>query len=272
MNLLRSARQAWRLAAQSGTRKAIRLLSRRAFERVRGTPGPATRDFIHPFDVRHSVDTSGLIAGIDLSSGHRNDIYNLAYFGIPPSVFRQTFDRWRRTLPPAVNVTDYTFVDAGAGKGRAVLLASELPFRQVIGIELNAGLVKKANQNVATWQREGQGHAPMLVIEQDATDFVWPLTPLLVYLFNPFSAKVLEKVVKNLLVSVERHPRPVDLVYIRPEFRSVIERFPSIQLLWSQLVELSSEDREADAFGTGAFLCDVWRLPSSGLAFSAFRE
>jgi hypothetical protein len=264
MNLLRSARQARRLAAQLGPGRAIRLLSQRAIERVRRTPTPAPpREFIHPFDVRYSVDTSGLIAGVDLSSGHRNDIYNLAYFGIPPSLFTQTFSRWRQTLPPAASVADYTFVDVGAGKGRAVLLASELPFQQVFGVELNTGLAKTANENITTWQRAGQGHDRMLVVEQDAAEFVWPLTPLLVYLFNPFSAQVLEKVLKNLLVSVERNPRPVDLVYLRPEFRSVIERFPLMQPLWSQTVELSREDREADPFGSASHACDAWRISST---------
>jgi hypothetical protein len=260
MNLLRATRQVRRLTAQIGAGRAIRVLSQRAFERAFRIPSPTTRQLIHPFDVQHSVDTSGLIPGVDLSGGHRSDIYNLAYFGIPPSVFAHACHRWLETLPPAFSSADYTFVDVGAGKGRAVLLASDLPFRQVTGVELNAGLAKIANENITTWRREGRGHDRMLVLEQDAAEFAWPLTPLLVYLFNPFSARVLEEMLKSLLVSVERRPRPVDILYIRPEFRGVIERFSVIQPLWSEVVELSQADREADAFGSSAYSCDAWRV------------
>ena len=90
----------------------------------------------HPFDLEFGVRTSGLIAGRNLKSGSQVDRHNTAYFGIAPSVFHEMIARWRR-LKPAGDIDEYTFVDIGAGMGRALLLASELSFRSVIGVELN---------------------------------------------------------------------------------------------------------------------------------------
>src|SRR5215469_1881738 len=94
---------------------------------------------IHPFDQIHGTDTSGLVPARDLVTGHPNDEHVTAYYGVAPSILRTLVQHWLATAPPH-HITDYTFLDIGAGKGRAVLLASEFPFRQVIGVELNPAL------------------------------------------------------------------------------------------------------------------------------------
>jgi tRNA1(Val) A37 N6-methylase TrmN6 len=34
-----------------------------------------------------------------------------------------------------VRLTDYSFIDLGAGKGLALLLASKYPFKSIVGVE-----------------------------------------------------------------------------------------------------------------------------------------
>src|SRR5580692_7070745 len=100
--------------------------------------GLAVRDGLvrHPFDLEFGVRTSGLVAGRHLAAGHRNDRHNTAYYAVAPSVFQSMIVRWRRTKPVA-NLDEFTFIDLGAGMGRAMLLAACYPFRAVIGVELN---------------------------------------------------------------------------------------------------------------------------------------
>ena len=88
--------------------------------RKRLLPGLAVADgFIrHPFDAANAVRTSGLIAGRNLKSGHRHDRHSTAYYGVAPSVFRALVARWRGTSP-AAPIEGTTFVDIGAGMGRA---------------------------------------------------------------------------------------------------------------------------------------------------------
>src|ERR1700712_3883889 len=92
-------------------------------------PGPA----VHPFDEIHGTETSGLVPAGHLVTGHPNDAHVTAYYGVAPSILRTLIDLWLATPPPHP-ISQYTFLDIGAGKGRAMLLASQLLFRQVIGI------------------------------------------------------------------------------------------------------------------------------------------
>ena len=43
------------------------------------------------------------------------------------------------------------FVDAGAGMGRALLLATRRPFKQIVGIEVSPALAAIARENVERW-------------------------------------------------------------------------------------------------------------------------
>ena len=110
-------------------------------------PGLTIKDGFmrHPFDVEHGVLTSGLVRGKHLATGHRHDRHSTAYYGIAPSVLEGLCARWRATslvAPPC----DYTFLDLGAGMGRAMLLASRMPFREVIGVELHPDLAVREDR------------------------------------------------------------------------------------------------------------------------------
>ena len=171
----------------SGTKKRPRLL-----------PGLAVKDGFmrHPFDLEFGVRTSGLVAGRNLKSGHRADRHNTAYFGVAPSVFREMIVRWRR-LKPAAPIDEFTFVDLGAGMGRALLLAAEFPFRAVVGVELNPTLARIGRRNMALWRKAGRARSPMRMICRDAAEFELPPGPCVVFLFNPFGAPVLRRVLNR---------------------------------------------------------------------------
>jgi tRNA1(Val) A37 N6-methylase TrmN6 len=85
----------------------------------------------------------------------------------------------------------YSFVDVGAGKGRALLLAAGLPFRKIVGVELSEELARIAQRNIARWNRAARPKARIHVVQQDAAKFRWPRTPLLVYLYNPFACSLI---------------------------------------------------------------------------------
>ena len=151
----------------------------------------------HPFDAENGVQTSGLIPGRYLKSGHKHDRHSTAYFGVSPSVFRALLRRWKRTNP-AARVKDFAFIDVGAGMGRAMLLAGEHSFRQVIGIELNPILARAAQRNLAIWKEAGRVRVPMQIVCGDALDAGFPDGPCLVFFFNPFGASVMRRLLKRL--------------------------------------------------------------------------
>jgi SAM-dependent methyltransferase len=151
------------------------------------------RHALHPFDLKYGTDTGGYLRPDEIGSGGIRDAMNNGYSAVAPSVFREACRRWRETLPSsAARLEAYTFVDVGAGKARALLLAAELPFRKVIGVELNEALARIAQKNVALWTRLTRPRAKIRVLQEDAAEFRWPRTPLLVHLNNPFDCALVE--------------------------------------------------------------------------------
>jgi SAM-dependent methyltransferase len=206
---------------------------------------------IHPFDQMHGVDTSGLVPAKHLITGHANDEHVTAYYGVAPSILRTLIERWRETIPPHP-ISSYTFIDIGAGKGRGLLVASELRFRKVIGIELNPALAEVARQNVAHWTRAHAEDstaprlAPIQVLEQDALDFDFPATPTLLFLFHPFEAPVLRLLLRRIETQFAQRRGTLDLLYVNAECANVLDRNPAFEQLFFDGVKMSPEDHAAD--------------------------
>jgi SAM-dependent methyltransferase len=209
----------------------------------------------HPFDQIHGVDTSGLIAAGNLTTGHPNDEHVTAYYGVAPSILRTLVDLWQATTPPHP-IERYTFLDIGAGKGRAMLVASELPFHQVIGIELNPTLADIAQQNLDHWaashatDKTAPALAPIRLYEQDALTFDIPRTPTLAFLFHPFEAPVLKLLLRRIEARLAKKPGTsspaFDLLYVNSECRAVLDRHPAFTRLFLGPVAMSPEDHAAD--------------------------
>lgn len=189
--------------------------------------------------------TSGLVAGRDLGSGHRNDRHITAYYAIAPSVFQGMLARWRWRRPVAP-LDAYSFLDLGAGMGRALLLAAEHPFRAVVGVELHPTLARIARRNLALWRAMGRVEAPTRVCCRDAATFPLPPGPCLVFLFNPFGAPVLRRLLRNWKNGLAGQAGPVDLLYVNDEHADLLAREPGFERLFRGKVLRSRADAAAD--------------------------
>jgi SAM-dependent methyltransferase len=199
----------------------------------------------HPFDIAYGVRTSGLIAGRHLKSGHHHDRHATAYYGVAPSVFHRLIKRWQRTRP-AASIDDFTFVDVGAGMGRAVLLASQMPFRQVIGVELHQTLAGIARRNLRPWRASGRALAPTRMRCCDAAEFPLPKGPTLLFLFNPFGASVLRRLLKRVADQLAQRPDELDLLYVNNEQEGVLESARGFRRLFLGQIARSRADAIAD--------------------------
>ena len=232
----------------------------------------------HPFDAAHGVETSGLIAAGNLATGHPSDAHVTAYYGVAPSILRALIQLWRDTKPPHP-IERYNFVDFGAGKGRALLVASQLPFHKVIGIELNPTLADIAQRNIDHWRATHASDATAAAIasihlyEQDALTFELPRAPTLAFLFHPFEAPVLKLLLRRIEARFAKIPGSrtpaFDLLYVNSECRDVLDRHPAFTRLFLGPVAMSPEDHAADLaaiaqqkeYGsTGDEECAIYRL------------
>jgi SAM-dependent methyltransferase len=216
---------------------------------------------VHPFDERFGVDTSGLM--YDLPSGHSHDAYNNGYFAVAPSVFHAVVQALVDRL--GLDLRRFSFVDVGSGKGRALLLASDLPFREVIGTELSPDLDRIARSNIARYKKQTSRAGPrpaITSIHGDAAAFSWPAGPLIVYMWNAFERPVMEQVFRNLEESLGVEPRELYLIYMHPELESTLFSLPWLNPLWREEFLMSEEDYAAWAFPTRAEVCAVYQAIS----------
>ncbi len=131
------------------------------------------------------------------------------------------------TLP--IKLSEFTFVDCGSGKGRVLLVASEFPFKKVIGVELAHQLHVVASQNITNFQSQRRQCEDVRSVNLDAADFEFPTEPLIVFLYNPFSEEITQFVIENLTSSLEVNPRPVVVIYHNPVYTNLFEDHPDFQ-------------------------------------------
>ena len=153
--------------------------------------------------------------------------------------------RWRQTKPIAP-IDEFTFVDMGAGMGRAVLLASEYPFREAVGVELHPTLARIARRNAAIWREAGRALAPMRVVKGDAVEFRYPDGPCIAFLFNPFGAPVLRRLLTKLARGFSGRAGELDILYVNNEHEPVLEAQAGFSRVFKGEVRRSRADAIAD--------------------------
>ncbi len=113
------------------------------------------------------------------------------------------------------------FVDVGCGMGRAVFIAAQRPFRQVVGIEISPALHAIAEDNLASYTGP-RACADVRIVRADAARYRFPRGDLVLYLYNPFDGAMLESVVRRCLA---RDPaQELIVLYHTPVERGEIER------------------------------------------------
>jgi SAM-dependent methyltransferase len=170
----------------------------------------------HPgeFDRTYGVDTEGDLRGwtylSDLDIPSPNWIDGTNYTPILP----QCFERIMASLEIAFE--DYTFIDFGSGKGRALLLASHFGFRQIIGLEFSPQLHIIAQENIRHYRSPRQKCTDIQSLNVDFVDFALPKQPSVLFFFDPCREPVLKSVLAGIQSSLAGHPRQLHIAYVAP--------------------------------------------------------
>jgi len=171
------------------------------------------------FDWQHRVNTTS--GGV----GWRARLIGLLNSAYQP-MEQELFSEMLNAL--GIDYREFTFIDIGSGKGRALLMASVYPFRRVLGIELLPELNEIAQDNIRRFASSEQRCQTVEAICADATGFQFPSDPLVVYLFHPLPAAGFTTVMTNLDLSWREKPRPIHVVYANPVFEPMLENWPGV--------------------------------------------
>jgi hypothetical protein len=208
-------RRTYRAARLHGFVGTLRL----AVDRLRSSrPGSSlstspTAHVASTFDQRWSVTTDG---NEDLSElklvDSTNYLLGTHYEPTAPEIFHEILAAY--PLP----YEHCTFIDCGSGKGRVLLLASEFPFRRIIGVDFAIDLTEIARANIRAYNSPTQRCRDLEVVCSDATLYDFPDDPTILYIYNPFAGPVMAKLVRRIEDSLREHPRQFYVLYRNPKF------------------------------------------------------
>lgn len=168
---------------------------------VRGVPDfSKSADEDDDFDARFGVDTAQVVQVVVTDSPNR--VHGTRYQTTSEEIIRWCIDN------SGVDPATTTFIDLGCGKGRALIVAAQYAFRQIVGVEYSPELASICDQNL----RKAKCGSRSRVLVEDAAKFIPPAGDLLVYMNNPFNAEIAVKVYARL----SAHPGRVVLAYRGP--------------------------------------------------------
>lgn len=143
------------------------------------------------FEKWHRLDCGGYI---DIE--HLETVYSASrrhahpYEAVRCAQLRELIKEAKRT-----GIGFDNFIDLGSGKGKACFYAAtKCRFKQLIGVELCGPLVAVANANKINF-----GAPNISFLNTDAGLFALPKGNNLVFLFNPFSERILQQFLENNL-------------------------------------------------------------------------
>jgi SAM-dependent methyltransferase len=177
------------------------------------------------FDGRRGTDTSGMVMPWELKDRAHAPADSNPYASL-------TSDRIRVLLGAVPVIAGETvLVDLGSGKGRVLLVAQEFAFKRIVGVEWSSELHAIAEKNVAI---AGASPAPdprFELLRMDAAAYAFPADSLVVFLFNPFGAVTMARVVVNLERSLAAHPRRIFVIYANPLHADLFARSAAFRVI-----------------------------------------
>lgn len=209
-SLIDIPRKAWICLRRHGLTETLRLIPKNLAEVLRG--------FLNRrFDTKYRIETAGVVYQSNLTCEGNNQQHAVWYEPTPIKTLKAIF----ATLP--TDLSKFTFVDFGSGKGRAILYASTYGFRRIIGVEFALELHHSAKQNIRSYRNLRQKCFDVESVCTDAAQFELPPGPCVLYFFHPFREEVMRQVLAHIERSYRAHPRKLILLYYHPQMSHVLE-------------------------------------------------
>jgi SAM-dependent methyltransferase len=196
---------------------------------------PSGWDKIHPFDRFHGTDTSGVATVTALPAYEIALTYAVDYAGSQPSVLRSALAK----LPRFDN---YTFLDLGCGKGRALLVASEFSFREIVGVELSPPLAQVAQRNAIILTNRFPARTSVRVAVGDASNYPLPPGNLVIFLYNPFHAELMANVVAGVEAALAAEARSIYVIYYNPIAGHCFDASPQLHRHFAKMLPYADEE------------------------------
>lgn len=161
------------------------------------------------FDISNRIDTSGrvdledLYATIDSPNKSRMIRY-------VPTGFEQIRKSLGRLIEYDRNVLEGGLVDFGCGKGRVLIMAAQMGFKRVTGVEFSKTLYEICRRNLKKVKSQAE------VVCEDAVNFRLTGDERVFYFYNPFNYSLVQEVLENIYACLKIPGKTGYVVYVDP--------------------------------------------------------
>jgi hypothetical protein len=168
------------------------------------------------YDDKHSVETAREVS-LDAAGVGQDDVRR------GNSRYRATWERLiRRAIEELeIDCSRHTFVDYGAGKGKAMFVAADYPFKRIVGVEYAPHLHAIARKNCESFQSERQRCFRLESFCGDVLNYELPAGPVVCFMCNPFDEATLQSVFDTWRERCAAGERDIRILYLN--MRSIRE-------------------------------------------------
>ena len=170
------------------------------------------------FDEVYGVRTCDYVELNDLSISSVNKKEGVLYAPTPIRDFEESL-----RFADSLDLSQYTFIDVGSGKGRIMMLALMKGFGQVVGVDFSPELCKTAEKNLAVFSGAYKINGNYKVVCQDILEFDIPDGDIVIFMYNPFFGSVMVFFIENILSWKSEFNRDIFLVYLNPFCSHVVD-------------------------------------------------
>ena len=168
------------------------------------------------YDAKHGVETAGEVALGDVGVaaqhvGRGNTVYRVTWGGLVQKSLAQL----------RIDHARYSFIDYGSGKGKALFMASDYPFKRIIGLEYARGLHAVASANCRNYRSAAQKCHALEPILADVLEYEPPAGPIVCFMCNPFDQATMRRVFDRWRARHDKGERDIRILYLN--MRSIRE-------------------------------------------------
>lgn len=112
-----------------------------------------------------------------------------------------------------IDLTGFTFVDIGSGKGKMLMMAADYPFTRIVGVEYSPGLSEIAQRNLQIYRSPTQRCTRLEAYLGDALRFPLPAGPLVCLVFNALDSSTMRGFMRHAEDDLAARQEPAFVLY-----------------------------------------------------------
>ena len=169
----------------------------------------------HPIDRQYGIDTSGFVPARLIITDKAQQSQISPYTGSQPDVIRAA-------ISALGEVDEYSFIDIGCGKGRAMVVASRSRSPRY-GCRTLSKTGQDRSAEYGDYQAALSARPTFTVIGGNALTVPLPEGKLVIFLYHPFGADLVSELVKKLEIGLTPRSEPLFFVYYNPVHGEIVD-------------------------------------------------